>query len=367
MLEVKNQIKTLKPYQPGKSIDEVKRELGLEKIIKLASNENPYGCSPKVTEALREGVKDIAIYPDGYATSLRAKLANHLNVEEDMLVFGNGSDEVVQIISRSFLAPGTNTVMPTPTFPQYRHNAIIEGAEVREIENVDGRLNLLSMLHAIDEMTRIVWLCSPNNPTGTYINELAIRDFLKSVPQETLVVVDEAYYEYVTAGDYPDTISMLQEYPNLIILRTFSKAYGLASLRVGYGIANSALIQSIEPVREPFNVNSLALIAAEAAINDQEFIKSCVVKNENGMKKMAQFCEDKQLAYFPSQGNFILIDFDTNGDDIFHYLLQKGFIVRSGVKLGYPNAVRITIGTDEQMEELMEVITEWFSLSDKEV
>jgi histidinol-phosphate aminotransferase len=357
-MKVKVQLQHLKPYQPGKPIEEVKREYGLETVIKLASNENPYGCSTKVKEAIARECEQLAIYPDGYARALREVLAAHLNVKEEQLIFGNGSDEVVQIICRAFLEKGTNTVMATPTFPQYRHNAIIEGAEIREVPLVNGHHDLEAMLAAIDEATRVVWVCSPNNPTGTYVNETALRAFLARVPKHVLVVIDEAYYEYVQADDYPETVPLLSEYENMMILRTFSKAYGLAALRIGYGIAHEKIIRSIEPAREPFNTSRLAQVAAIAALSDQAFIRECVKRNKQGLEQFYRFCEEQQLAYYRSEGNFILIDFGFSGDEVFQYLLERGIIVRSGCALGFPTAVRITVGSQQQNEAIIHALTE---------
>ena len=359
---VKEQLLHLKPYQPGKPIEEVKKEYGLEKIIKLASNENPFGCSENAKKAIIDHIDTVAIYPDGYSAQLREKLANHLGVEGSQLIFGNGSDEVVQIISRALLSPDKNTVMATPTFPQYRHNAIIEGAEIREIALIDGEHDLEEMLQAIDENTTVVWVCSPNNPTGTYINEQKLLPFLERVPSDVLVVVDEAYYEYVQADDYPETINLLNKFSNVMILRTFSKAYGLAALRIGYGIAKNSLIAKIEPAREPFNTSRLAQIAALAAIEDQAFIKECIQKNREGMAQYYDFCEKNDLTCYPSEGNFVLIDFKRQGDEVFQFLLEKGYIVRSGNALGFPTSVRITIGTKEQNESLIEALTEMLQI-----
>jgi histidinol-phosphate aminotransferase len=357
-MEIKAQLRGLNPYQPGKSIEEVKRQYGLSDIIKLASNENPYGCSPAVKEAIINELGHLAVYPDGYARLLREKVAAHLGVKETQLIFGNGSDEVVQIISRAFLSAGTNTVMAAPTFPQYRHNAVIEGAEIREIPLVNGRHDLEAMLAAVDEKTRVVWICNPNNPTGTYVTEQELQSFLKRVPKHVLVVLDEAYYEYVMADDYPQTVPLLAQYDNLMILRTFSKAYGLAALRVGYGIASEALIQGMEPAREPFNTSSVAQAAAVAALDDQAFIRACSEKNREGLEMFYRFCDENGLRYYPSQTNFILIDFTIEGNEVFQYLLERGIIVRSGNALGFPTSVRITVGSKEQNERVISALAQ---------
>ncbi|MGG1573834.1 histidinol-phosphate transaminase [Fictibacillus sp. NRS-1165] len=353
-MEAKSQLLNLKPYQPGKPIEEVKREYGLSKIVKLASNENPYGSSPSVKDAITAEAANLGLYPDGYSAELREELSRFLGVKKGSLIFGNGSDEVVQILSRSFLREGTNTVMAANTFPQYKHNAVIEGAEVREIPLLNGEHDLDGMLKAIDGQTRIVWLCSPNNPTGHYIDQQSFKSFMADVPDNVLVVSDEAYYEYVVADDFPETIPFLDKYPNLVILRTFSKAYGLAALRIGYGIGNEKLITAIEPAREPFNTSRIAQAAARAAIKDQEFIKSCSDRNREGLQQFYDFCKARGLDYYPSQANFILIDFKQDSNLLFQHLLERGYIVRSGAALGFPTSLRITIGDKEQNSEIIE-------------
>jgi histidinol-phosphate aminotransferase len=355
----KEQLLTLTPYQPGKSIDAVKKQFKLENIVKLASNENPFGCSPGVLEVLHTNLSGLAIYPDGYATHLREELSEFLNVDKEELILGNGSDNLIQIISRSLLHPNASTIMAAPTFSQYKHNAVIEGAVVKELPLINGEHDLEAMLAAIDEQTNVIWVCSPNNPTGTYIPENKLIPFLDKVPRHILVVLDEAYYEYVVAEDYYDSIELTRKYENLIVLRTFSKIYGMAALRVGYGVGNRAIIKALEPVREPFNVNSLAQMGAIAAIKDQEFVVDCKEKNRQGLSQFYDFCEQNQLDYYPSQTNFILIDMKGDGDEVFQFLQERGYIVRSGKALGFPTAVRITVGSSEQNEGVLQALSEF--------
>ena len=358
-MQWKEQLLTLTPYQPGRPIESVKREYGLEHIVKLASNENPFGASPKAVSALKEAVTNFAIYPDGYATRLREAMTRFLNVDQNQLIFGNGADNLIQIVSRAFLRPGKNTVMAAPSFSQYKHNAIIEGAEIREIPLINGEHDLDSMIAAIDENTAVVWVCSPNNPTGVHITKDKMISFLNNVPKETLVVIDDAYHDYVVADDYYDALEFAKTYPNVIVLRTFSKIYGLAALRIGYGIAHQNIIRALEPVREPFNVNTLGQIAAIAAIEDQDYVKECRQRNREGMAQFEKFCNEKQLKYYSSQANFILIDFGTSGNEVFQYLLQRGYIVRSGNALGFPTSVRVTVGSTEENNGVMEVMNQY--------
>ncbi|UCZ54786.1 histidinol-phosphate transaminase [Bacillus shivajii] len=353
-MRVKETMLDLVPYQPGKPIEEVKRELGLEEVVKLASNENPYGCSPKVKETIEKSFQDLAIYPDGYARQLRESVAEKLEVNVTQLIFGNGSDEVILILCRSILSKNDNIVTATPTFPQYRHNAVIEGTEVKEVPLVDGVHDLDAMLDAIDENTKMVFVCNPNNPTGTYVNEEQFKAFIEKVPEDVFVISDEAYFEYVEAKDYPETLPLLKQYPNLIILRTFSKAYGLASLRIGYGIANEELIKAVDPGREPFNTNTIAQRAALTALNDDQFINDCYNKNRTEMKKYEAFCEEFGYDYYRSQANFILIDLKVAGSEVFNRLLNKGFITRNGEALGFPTSVRITLGNADQNDRIIE-------------
>ncbi|NMH68830.1 histidinol-phosphate transaminase [Bacillus sp. RO3] len=356
----KSQIQNLKAYQPGKTMEDVKELYNLEKVVKLASNENPFGCSKNVETFLKTNAYSHAIYPDGYAKQLRMKVAGQLSVSPGQLLFGNGSDEVIQIISRAMLDGDKSTVMAVPTFPQYKHNAIVEGAEIREVPlDSAGRHQLSKMLEEVDETTSVVWLCSPNNPTGEYIRREELVSFLDEVPSHVLVVLDEAYYEYVVAEDYYDSLELLKTYPQLLVTRTFSKAYGLAGFRVGFGVANEEVIGKLEPIREPFNNNALGQGAAAAAIEDQTFIMECREHNRKGLEQYYQFCEEQGLNYIPSQANFVLIDFGVSGDEVFQYLMSKGYIVRSGEALGYPHSVRVTVGSREQNEEVIEKMKEF--------
>lgn len=358
-MEAKQQLKSLTPYKPGKNVEDVKKELGLKKIVKLASNENPFGPPPAAKQAIEREMSQLAVYPDGYAAVLREKTARFVGVDPENLVFGDGSDEVIQMICRAYLTPDSNTIMPTPSFPQYKHNAVVEGAEIREVPVRDGRHDFEKMAEAVDEKTKIVWLCMINNPSGEYTRHSELVSFLENLPSDVLVVCDEAYYEYVVAEDYSDSLSLLSQYPNLVITRTFSKAYGLAALRVGYGIASSDVVASLESIRQPFNTSRIGQLAAAAAIDDQDYIEECRSINRDGLQQFYNFCETFGLSYYPSQGNFILIDFKRSGDEVFDYLLKQGYIVRSGTVLGYPTAVRITIGSNEQTKDIIECLSAW--------
>lgn len=363
----KTVLNQLSPYQPGKQSKEILEAYGLERIVKLASNENPNGFSKHVNDYLLNNVHEFNIYPDGYTSELRTAVASKLNVNENQLLFGSGSDEIVQIICRAFMYPGVNTVMATPTFPQYMHNARIEGAEIKEISTIDGYHDLEGMLNAIDDKTTVVWLCSPDNPTGTLISSEALYSFLDKCPKDVLVVLDEAYYEYIDSELDPDVISHLSAYPNLIVLRTFSKAYGLAGLRVGYGIAANELISKLDVVRAPFNTTTLAQNAAIIALKDEAFIVETRLKNSKVKQSFKQFLSSIGWHYYDSQTNFLLISTPISGSDTFQYLLENGFIVRPGELLGCPNTVRITLGNETDMKELKDLLYKLHLDTNKEI
>ncbi|MBC1372994.1 histidinol-phosphate transaminase [Listeria booriae] len=336
----------LHSYKPGKREEQVMEELGLTEITKLSSNENPHGVSPKVAAFMKDARIDLEIYPDGWATELRTQVAAYHGVKEEELVFTSGVDELIALIARTLLSPSTSTVMATPTFPQYRQNACIEGAELREVPLTDaGDHDLPQMLAAIDASTSVVWLCNPNNPSGNYIELDEIIHFLRQVPRDVLVVLDEAYAEYV-APQPEKHMHLIQEFPNLIITRTFSKIYGLASSRVGYGVANQAVISQINIVRPPFNTTTLGQKLAQIALTDDAFIASCREENAAGRKQYEDFAAANEgVRVYPSQGNFVLVDIGLPADEVFRYLEKNGYIVRSGSALGFPKAVRITVGT----------------------
>lgn len=344
----KEQIADLPIYQPGKPINDVKREYGLTEVIKLASNENPFGPSPRIGQALQEIVADLAYYPDGAAVQLRQALADYYNMDGSQFIFGNGSDNIIHMITRTYLQSRTNSIMATPSFSEYRISVIIDGGEAIEVPLSNGVHDLVAMQQQINDQTKVVWICNPNNPSGTYNTHQEVIDFLEGVPDDVLVVLDEAYCEYVTAQDFPDGLSLLKQYHNVILLRTFSKIYGLAGLRIGYGLADPQIIAQINKVREPFNASSMAQHAAIVALGDQEYRWECYEKNKQGKKQYYEALDKLGIAYYPSEANFIMVDVNQPADPIFQALLEQGLIVRSGSVLGFPTCLRITIGTQQQ-------------------
>ncbi|KKO51991.1 histidinol-phosphate transaminase [Paenibacillus sp. DMB20] len=354
-MKPKANIVNLPVYQPGKPVEEVKRELGLSEVIKLASNENPYGCSPKAKEAIVAELGNLSVYPDGSAADLTAAVASHLGVDKKEIIFGCGSDEVIALITRAFLLPGDETVMADQTFSVYKTNADIEGAISIEVPLVDGKHDLDAMLAAVNDKTKIVWVCNPNNPTGTIVGEEELVRFLDAVPSHVMVVLDEAYNEFVTDASYPQSMKLMDRYKNLVILRTFSKIYGLAALRIGYGVAQAEVIGLINRVREPFNTGRPAQAAAAAALRDQAFVNECRRLNAEGISYLQKEFDRLGLNYFPAHGNFILVDVRTSGKEVFQHLLYKGIIVRPGFER-YPNYIRVSVGTPEQNQAFIGVL-----------
>ncbi|HEX7057979.1 MAG TPA: histidinol-phosphate transaminase [Bacilli bacterium] len=348
MENCKRHILQLPVYKPGKPMEEVKRELGLNEVIKLASNENPYGCSAKAKEAIAGMLDETHLYPDGGSTELTAAIAAALHVKPEQIIFGAGSDDVIMMIARAYFLPGDETIMASHTFPQYKHNALVEGAVCIEVPLVDGKHDLNGMLAKVTDKTKIVWICNPNNPTGTMTTGKEIEDFMSRVPQNVLVVLDEAYAEYVDDPSFPDSLALMKRYPNIILLKTFSKIYGLASLRIGYGIGHPDVIRVVNQVREPFNTTRYAQKAALAAFADQEFVAECKQKNLREMKFLNAEFARLGLPTFPAYGNFIMVETFRSAELVFNALLRKGIIVRGGHHLDFPTKLRVTVGTHEQ-------------------
>ncbi|MHA0855443.1 histidinol-phosphate transaminase [Paenibacillus sp. CMAA1364] len=361
-MQPKSHIVNLPVYQPGKPIEEVKRELGLDEVIKLASNENPYGASPKTRDAILSELDNISIYPDGGSVNLTAVLAQQLNVNPDQIIFGCGSDEIIALITRAFFVPGDETIMADQTFSVYKSNADIEGAVCIEVPLKNGVHDLDAMLAVVNERTKIVWVCNPNNPTGTIVSENELTTFLDAVPPHVMVVLDEAYCEFVIDSSFPDGITLLDRYPNIVVLRTFSKIYGLASLRIGYGVGNAAVIKLINQVREPFNTSRIAQAAAMAALQDQAFIKECKRLNAEGLIYLQQEFDRLGLSYLPAHGNFIMVDVLEPSGNVFQSMLRKGVIVRAGHQK-YPNYIRVTVGTPEQNQIFIQTLEEVLNLA----
>lgn len=353
---VSPRILAIEPYRPGKPIDEVKRELGLSSVIKLASNESPYGPSPRVLKAIRQSAQQINRYPDGGCYYLRRALAKRLKVAEDRLIFGNGSDEIIVMALRAFLRAGEEVVIAKPSFLIYEIASKIAGAKVRAVPLIDFCYDLDGMRRAVTARTRIIFIGNPDNPAGTYISKSELRKFVRSIRRDILIFVDEAYFEFVTGRDYPDSIDLQKEFANVITTRTFSKMYGLAGLRVGYGVAHKDIIDVLNRVREPFNINSLAQAAAVACLQDQVFYRRIARSIEAQRQFIYQELRRLGLSFVPSATNFILIDVGQLSKPVSDRLLKRGVIVRDMEFWGLKRYIRVTIGSSAENKRFIKAL-----------
>jgi histidinol-phosphate aminotransferase len=346
-IPVRPEVLHLRPYVPGRPIADVQREFGVDDVIKLASNENPLGPSPLAMEALRLTADQVHIYPEATARVLRQALARHLSLPDDWLMVGNGSDELLRLLAASYVRSGDRVVVPGCSFPNYRAVSDLFGATVDEVPLLADAMDLEAMA-ALVPGARLVFLCRPNNPTGGVFPEDAFRRFMAAVPAETLVLVDQAYHEF-DESEF-DWHGLLHQYPNLILTRTFSKAYGLAGLRVGYGMARPEIWQPCYVVREPFSVNVPAQAAALAALHDSAHLTATVTNNREGKAFLGRLCTDLGLAFVPSQANFLLIDLGRPAGPVFEALMQHGVIVRPMAGAGRPTCIRVTVGTPSELQ-----------------
>jgi histidinol-phosphate aminotransferase len=350
-------VRSIAPYQPGKPISELARELGLaeESIVKLASNENPRGIGPRTRAAIDRALADIARYPDGNGYALKLALSKRYGVDMSAIVLGNGSNDVLELVAHAFLGPGRAAVYSQHAFAVYPLATQARGARPIVVPAKEYGHDLDAMLKAIDDETYVVWLANPNNPTGTLAGADALEAFVRKVPERVLVVIDEAYNEYMQHDLRADTVKWLKRHPNLIVSRTFSKAYGLAGLRVGYALAHPSVTDIMNRVRQPFNVNSLALAAAEAALDDMEFVAKSFAGNLQGMKQLEEGFGRLRLEYIPSHGNFVSVKVG-KAAEVFKRLLRRGVIVRPVAGYGMPEHLRITIGTAEENEKFLQAL-----------
>ncbi|PYN21836.1 MAG: histidinol-phosphate transaminase [Candidatus Rokuibacteriota bacterium] len=344
------------PYEPGKPIEELERELMISNPIKLASNENPLPPSDRVQKAIIAALSSLDRYPDGSGFYLRQALAKKHGVMPDQVVLGNGSNELIELLVRSFLRPGDEAVVPHPSFVVYPMIVQAAGGVRVMVMLKDFRLDLDAMARAITPMTKIVFVANPNNPTATIVTRDEVEHFMSRVPERTIVMFDEAYLEFAMGSDFPDTLAYVKQGRKVVVLRTFSKAASLAGLRVGYGIADADAIALMNRIRQPFNVNSLAQVAALAAIDDEAHILECVRMIEAGRHFLYDEFKRIGLQYVPSRANFILVDVGRNAADIYQKLLHQGVIVRPMTPFGLETAFRITVGTPEENRKLVKAL-----------
>ena len=358
MFAFRPSIQPLEPYIPGRPIDDVKKAYQLSHVVKLASNENPYGCSPAVRDAVMATFENASVYPDGYCSKLRNAVSAHYGIDTNRLIFGAGTDEVIAMLGEIFIDPGDEAITGEVTFSQYAASVEAMGGKMVYAPLQDHTFDLDNLLSAITPKTKLIFIANPNNPTGTYFSQQKQDAFMKKVPAHIVVIFDEAYQEYVTATDYPDTWETLRQYPNTVLLKTFSKIYGIASFRAGFGAAHPSIIEQMEKIRCPFNVTSQAQAAAIAALNDQDFVRESYRKNSLMMEYTVAALSDMGLYVIPSQANFVMVDVQRNSRDVFEKLMAKGYIIRAGAAFGMDSFIRITLGTQEEMKGLLSSLRE---------
>ncbi len=340
---VKNITKEIKPYKPGKPIAEVKRELNLERVYKLASNENPLGPSPKALKAVKKAAAGVNRYPESSCFYLKRSLAKACNTEEDNIILGNGSDELIALTLRTFLNPGDEVIVSKPTFLMYELYSKLEGAALKIVSMKNFKYDLDAILNAVTDKTKIIFIANPDNPCGTYLSQNELDNFIDKLPDNIVLFHDEAYYEFMQKDDYPDLFGHIGDKP-IIIARTFSKVYGLAGLRVGYGIADRKIIEYMNKVRDPFNVNSLAQVGALAALDDQRFVKKVVKLNRENREYLFKEFERLGVNYVRSYTNCIVVEIGDKAQELSSYLLSNGVIVRDMSAWGLNRYIRVTIG-----------------------
>lgn len=346
----------LSPYKPGKPVDEVARELGINDIVKLASNENPRGPGAKVQEAIAAAATELSRYPDGGGFALKARLAEKIGVDAGQLTLGNGSNDVLDLIARVVLEPGAQAIIAEHSFVVYRLAVTCCGGDLVTVPAKNYGADLTGMLAAVTDATRLIFIANPNNPTGTRTPGSELLPFLQAVPEHVWVVLDEAYLEYVEDEDHINGATLLARFPNLIVTRTFSKVYGLAAVRFGYGVSSPAFADLLNRARQPFNVNSLALAASLAALEDDDYVHESVALNRAGMAQVTEGLTRLGYDFIPSAGNFVAFDSAEPGNDLFQRMLREGVIVRAIAEYGLPNHVRVSIGLESENARFLSVL-----------
>ncbi|PHS73464.1 MAG: histidinol-phosphate transaminase [Cycloclasticus sp.] len=354
-------INGLSVYQPGKPIDELQREFGLKDVIKLASNENPLGPSNFVKDVIKQNIDELSQYPDGNGFHLKNALVKKLGVTADMIALGNGSNDILDTIARVFLERGREAIYSEHAFVVYSMATQSVGATARVSKAKAYGHDLAAMNALVNDKTSVVFIANPNNPTGTWLKPNKLLAFIQSVPKHVIVVLDEAYCEYLDQSELPNTVEWLQQYQNLIITRTFSKAYGLAGLRVGYALSHSDIADLLNTVRQPFNVNSLGLVAAQAALGDDAYIEKSRKLNQQGLRQLEAGFDRLGLNYIPSVANFIAVDVGQKALDIYQELLREGVIVRPIAAYKMPNHLRVSVGLENENDKFLQAVAKVLS------
>jgi len=355
-------VRGIAPYQGGRPISEIAREFGFEEsqIVKLASNENPLGMSPKARDAMLDAAADLGRYPDGNGFELKAAISKRFEIPADWITLGNGSNDILELAAHAFLQPDRESVYSQHSFAVYALATQATGAKAVVVPATSGLgHDLVAMRKAVTDRTGIVWVANPNNPTGTFISAAEIKAFIEDIPKHVLVILDEAYTEYLSDSDRYNAFEWVAQYPNLLVSRSFSKAYGLAGLRIGFGVAQPAITDLLNRIRQPFNVNSLAQAAASAALFDDAFLELSRRVNQEGLKQLIAAADELSLPYVPSWGNFLLIkmgDAADAGTRVFQALLAKGVITRPVANYGLPQWLRISVGTREENAKCIQAL-----------
>lgn len=351
-------VQQLIPYKAGKPIEELERELGLTQVIKLASNENPLGPGKKALTAIQAALPLLALYPDGSGFTLKQALAEKYAVDVSQITLGNGSNEILELVARAFLTPEHEVVFSQHAFAVYPIVTQAVGATAVVVPALNYGHDLDAMLQAVNAKTRLVFIANPNNPTGTLLSQASLERFINALPDTCVCVLDEAYFEFVSSVESINSIDWLKKFPNLLITRTFSKAYGLAGLRMGYGLSSPEMADILNRVRQPFNNNTLALVAAEAALGDDEHLQQTITTNALGMQQLTNGFKNLGLEWIPSAGNFVSVDLKQAGQPIYEALLRKGVIVRPIGNYELPHHLRISIGTAAENQLFLQALTE---------
>jgi histidinol-phosphate aminotransferase len=348
---------TINPYKPARSLESVKREFGLTEIIKLSGNENNHGFSPQVSRAILDAQIEITRYPDTHNTKLRETLSGNLGVKEDELIFGNGSFELISLVAQAFLEEGTESLIPMPSFGWYVTATKSANAIPVIVPLTNNGISLDSVYEHISNKTRVVWLCNPNNPTGTVFSGQELETFLQKTGPDILVALDEAYIDFAL-GNMPNAADLIHRYPNVVSMRTFSKVYGLASLRLGYAFADTAVIDKLGRIRQPINTNMVAQVAALASLKDTDFYNYVISENERGRQLYYSTLRRLGLNYIPTNCNFIMLDTGLDSTELEHAFLKRGILLRAGKEFGMPTWLRITIGTEQENRKVLEILEE---------
>lgn len=346
---IRNSVNNLPSYIPGRQVDEVKKEFNIKEVVKLASNENSLGPSPLAIDAIKNKLNYVSMYPDQNSESLRYAVSKKFGVSPHNIIIGNGSDEIMLMIAQTFLSAGDEAIISNNTFSMYEFvTSLMDGKPVF-VDLKDYTYDLDNMAQSLTNKTKLIFLCNPNNPTGTMFSNQKLEEFLKIIPKNIIIAIDEAYGEYANDSDFKSAVNLINDFKNIIVLKTFSKIYGLAGLRIGYGIADPALIKYLNLVKLPFNANWLGQLAAEAALRDDEFIRKSIQNNSDGKKYFYEELDNMGLEYLKTQANFIFIKVN-NADQIFINLMSQGIIIRPLSSFGFKDSIRVTIGTQRQNE-----------------